>query len=47
MKPDQARVLIELQARKTLGGRARVPDAELTERDRLAELVQSMNKRGI
>ena len=38
---------IELQARKTLGGRGRVPDIELAERDRLAVLVQTMNKRGV
>ena len=44
---NQARVLIELQARKTLGGRGRVPDIELAERDRLAVLVQTMNKRGV
>ena len=47
IKPDQARVLIELQARKTPGGRGRVPDIELAERDRLAVLVQTMNKRGV
>ena len=30
-----------------LGGRGRVPDIELAERDRLAVLVQTMNKRGV
>lgn len=47
IKRAQAGVLIELQDRKKFGGRARVTDAELAERDRLALLVQSMNKVGV
>jgi hypothetical protein len=47
IKATQARVLIELQERKTFGGRARIQESELTERDRLALLVQSLNKVGI
>lgn len=47
IKPRQAQILIDLQGRKTLGGRGRVPDTELLERDRLAELVQSLNKVGV
>lgn len=47
IKPSQAQILIDLQARKTLGGRRRVPDAEIEARDFLAVSVQRLNKTGV
>jgi hypothetical protein len=49
IKPAQAQVLIDLQARKSgawIGASRRVPDSEIAARDELTLLVQSLNKTG-